>query len=315
MSNIRRVWITGARGFIGRHVASMSSSLGFDSFGLGHGAWPESEVEFSGLHRWINGEVSFANLDALAASCGLPSTVVHLAGGSSVGASIALPGEDFKRSVVAAGELAEWIRLRAPGSQVVIASSAAVYGSSHPGAISEDSTCVPYSPYGYHKRMAEMIFESYAKSFGLSVAIVRLFSVYGNGLRKQLLWDCCNKLLLNPDKLYLGGTGNELRDWLHVSDAAGLLLAAAQNANPNCPVINGGTGVGRAIRLVATDLCRSWGCPELEVNFSGTAREGDPRSLIAVPEKAFSFGWRPLVDWQDGLSEYVAWFRSFSLKS
>jgi len=56
---------------------------------------------------------------------------------------------------------------------------------------------------------------------------VRLFSIYGVGLRKQLLWDGCRKLMAAD--LVFSGTGHETRDWLHVEDAATLLIRSRDN--------------------------------------------------------------------------------------
>ena len=222
-----KLWITGARGFIGRHLLGhLVAQGGHQVYGLGHGSWPGAGPASDGLADWRNGEVGHANLDALAASHGLPDGVFHLAGGSAVGPSFQQPAEDFRRSVLAAGELAEWLRLRAPQCALVMASSAAVYGAGHEGPIAESAACRPFSPYGSHKRMVELLLQSYAHNFGLRVAVVRFFSVYGPGLRKQLLWDACSRLAQAPDSLALGGQGSELRDWLHVQDAAALLQAA-----------------------------------------------------------------------------------------
>jgi UDP-glucose 4-epimerase len=284
-------------------------SQGHDVLGLGHGAWPEADPAVAGLTEWRNGEISHANLDALTTTHGLPDAVIHLAGGSAVGPSFAQPAEDFRRSVLAAGELVEWLRLRAPKARLVMASSAAVYGAGHEGPIGEDAPCRPYSPYGFHKRMAELALESHARNFGLQVAIVRFFSVYGPGLRKQLLWDACARLAAGPAELALGGRGAELRDWLHVDDAVRLLQAACEAAGPSCPVFNGGTGVATPVRDVAAQLCLGWGAGGLPLAFSGVSRAGDPQSLVADVAAARSLGWQAQRDWREGVSDYVAWFR------
>ena len=304
-----KVWITGARGFIGRSVARVFADSGHTVIGLGHGAWPEAEHRACGVTEWRNGEVSHANLDALAANLGAPAVVVHLAGGSAVGPSYAQPAEDFRRSVLAAGELAEWLRLRAPQARLVMASSAAVYGSGHAGPVAEAAVCAPYSPYGFHKRMAELVLESYARNFGLQVAVVRLFSVYGPGLRKQLLWDACNRLATGVAALELGGTGEEWRDWLHVEDAARLIQLAASHAAAEPWCVNGGTGIATPVREVASCLVRAMG-REVPLCFSGRSRSGDPPRLVADTTHLRSLGFAPRWPWQDGVAAYAAWFRA-----
>lgn len=303
------IWVTGARGFIGRHVARLLARDGWPVVGLGHGAWPEAGYRAWGLVDWLNGEVSHPNLDALAGRHGQPEGVIHLAGGSSVGPSFAAPAEDFRRSVAGAADLAEWLRLRAPATPVVLASSAAVYGAGHATPIPEDTSCQPYSPYGFHKRMAELAFESYARNFGLKVAIVRMFSVYGPELRKQLLWDACSRLAGGQSRLTLGGSGEETRDWLHVEDAARLLVLALAQAAPDCVVLNGGTGRAVSVRDIATRLCECWG-GGVEAVFSGVSRAGDPAYLVADTARLRALGFDTPRDWRAGLADYVDWFRS-----
>ena len=105
----------------------------------------------------------------------------------------------------------------------------------------------------------ESLCRAYAENFGLHVAIVRMFSVYGAGLEKQLVWDLCGKLAVAGDSpVVLGGTGRELRDWLHVSDAAALLWLARAQCDGSCPVVNGGTGIATSIREVAGMVCEAW---------------------------------------------------------
>ena len=95
------IWVTGAHGFIGRYLARMLADQGHHVSGIGHGAIDETDQQRIGLAKWLNGEIDDANLNALAGRSGLPSTVFHLAGGSSVGLSIVQPLEDFSRLFIA----------------------------------------------------------------------------------------------------------------------------------------------------------------------------------------------------------------------
>jgi UDP-glucose 4-epimerase len=300
--------ITGAKGFVGRHLARALHHQGLQVCGIGHGAWSESAHTAWGVNYWLNGDVTKRNLDILQSQLGTPDVVFHLAGGSAVGPSLVAPEEDLRRSVLSAAELLEWARLAAPAVRLVLASSAAVYGAEHSRAICETDAPAPYSPYGYHKRIAEELFESYGKNFGLTVSIVRLFSVYGSELRKQLLWDSCGRLVNDSTHLLLGGNGGEVRDWFHVSDAVELLRVAAVHASRNGFIVNGGTGVAVTVRQVAERLCDTWGMDTL-LQFSGMCRPGDPQYLVADIAQAKALGFVPRVNWQAGVADYVAWFK------
>ncbi|GAB4428618.1 MAG: NAD-dependent epimerase/dehydratase family protein [Chloroflexi bacterium OHK40] len=302
------VLITGARGFIGRYLARFLATRGAQVVGLGHGAWPQEQAQHWGVTTWINGDIVPANLDMLARNVGFPQVIFHLAGGSSVGFSLLAPEEDYRRSVESTLQLLEWMRSHAPAVRIVLASSAAVYGDGHCRPITEDAALAPYSPYGYHKRIAELLVDSYRLSFGLSTATVRLFSIYGPLLRKQLLWDLCARLQVAPKVLHLDGSGEESRDWLHVEDAAAWLAMAADHASPTGFVLNGGTGIATRVRAVADQVCRAWGlAPELR--FSGHSRPGDPAYLVADPGVSQGLNLTPTIDWRTGIQQYVDWFR------
>lgn len=304
------IWITGGKGFIGRHLARLVSGHGNRVFGIGHGLWPAEEAGKWGYANWCNGEIEAANLSQLAQVSGLPDIVYHLAGGSSVGASIQNPYEDFCRSVESTSRLLEWLRLSAPNVRIVSVSSAAVYGAGHAGPIGESTVISPFSPYGAHKAMMESLCRSYAENFGLHIVIVRLFSVYGAGLEKQLIWDlCCKLAVAGNSQVVLGGTGRELRDWLHVSDAAALLWLARARCDQTCTIVNGATGIATPIREVAERVCEAWG-GEASVKFSGIARKGDPLSLAADCARAIQLGFKPEVTLAEGIREAVGWFKS-----
>jgi UDP-glucose 4-epimerase len=147
---------------------------------------------------------------------------------------------------------------------------------------------------------------SYARQFGTSAAIVRLFSVYGCGLRKQLLWDACRKFT-NRDRVFMG-TGDEVRDWLHVEDAAELLLAAAEHASIECPTVNGGSGVGTTVRDVLVHLSRCLSETDQTPTFSGAQRAGDPSRFVADTNATNAWAWSPKRHWKEGVKEYAAWW-------
>ena len=305
--------ITGARGFVGRHLARSLQNKGIRVCGLGHGIWTELEREEWGLDYWLNGDVTKRNLEIIQEAVGKPDVAFHLAGGSSVGPSMQAPEEDFRRSVLSASELLEWTRLSAPDASLVLASSAAVYGSGHTDAISESALLSPYSPYGAHKRMAEELFESYSNNFGLNVSVVRLFSVYGTELRKQLLWDVCCRLTNDATHLELGGSGHEMRDWFHISDAANLLQLVAAQEKDGVLIVNGGTGNAVTVRQVAEQLCAAWG-EGTQLSFSGKGRAGDPQYLVADTERAAELGFVSNTKWEEGLKDYVAWFKRVNMR-
>ncbi|KRQ98348.1 NAD-dependent epimerase/dehydratase family protein [Bradyrhizobium valentinum] len=302
-------WVTGGNGFIGRNLVRLLADRGRSVHGLGHGAIDEAERRQLKLAEWINGEIDASNLSALAERGGLPSTILHLAGGSSVGLSIQQPYEDFSRTVNSTARLLEWVRRSAPNCRLIVASSAAIYGASYSGSIPEEAEPRPVSPYGHHKLMMEQLCRSYAVGFGLHTTVVRLFSVYGAFLRKQLLWDMCLRLQRGERELVLGGTGGEVRDWVDIRDVVKLLANLAERQQgEKFQVINGGCGAGTTVAEIADILTKSWG-GQASVRFSGVVRPGDPFSLVADGGKvrALPFTWE--IPLPRGIADYVHWFK------
>lgn len=304
------IWIMGARGFVGAHVARAAADRGHRVLGLGHGTWLADEAAAAGVSLWVNGEIDDANLDGLAES-GLPDGIIHCAGGSSVGMSLAAPFEDYSRSVTSTARLLEWLRRRAPRCCFVLASSAAVYGGGAPEGIGETAPCLPASPYGTHKLAAEVLVRGAVRSFATRAAIIRPFSLYGEELRKQLLWDICQKLRLRPDSLLLGGSGAELRDFVHVSDAATFFVDVLERLweQPSGLIaVNCGSGRARTVRDVASEVCAAWKLP-FSPSFSGGGRAGDPVHLVADATQAISLGFRESLTFEEGVRRYVSWFQ------
>src|SRR5207302_133882 len=234
--------------------------------------------------------------------------VFHLAGGSSVGAAIAGPFEDFNRTVVSTAELLDWLRYKSPATRLIVVSSAAVYGNRPPGPLSEEAACRPCSPYGFHKLLAEQLCCSYAESYGVRTTAARLFSVYGPGLKKQLLWDLCTRLSAGGSDIELSGTGEELRDWTDVRDVVRALALLLGSSDDGFSPINIGTGIGTPVRRIADLILSAWpNAPA--VTFNGKSRPGDPFSLVSDTRRLSRLGFDCSISVEQGVVDYVRWFR------
>ena len=80
----------------------------------------------------------------------------------------------------------------------------------------------PVSTYAKNKLKAEKLCESYSNKYKLDVLIFRIPSLFGVGLKKQLIYDACKKLSKNNNIFF--GSGKELRDWIHIDDISRLIF-------------------------------------------------------------------------------------------
>lgn len=295
----RRVLITGATGFVGQYVAREYANQGWYVIGVGSGEL--TEYGLYGLSECYRCKIT---VDALIKYAVKVDIIIHCAGGGLVANSYAEPYQNFIKNVDTTAQILEFIRLHSPKTKFFYPSSAAVYGEVNKFPIAEDAPLNPISPYGFHKKMAESLCELYAEKFEVSVVIVRLFSIYGNGLRKQLLWDACQKFK-QSDNIFFG-TGNEFRDWLHVEDVAKLFLTLSLKPIKSFMVLNAGSGVGVSIKDVLIHI-NDLLALDLKPQFSSLRKIGDPKGYIADTTKVNSLNWSPTINWQEGVADYVKW--------
>jgi len=300
---MKTVCITGAYGFIGRNTAKYYAEQGWHVIGIGHGTWGRTEWKTWGLADWHATDIT---LDSLITYAGKPDVIIHCAGSGSVTFSMDHPFQDFQRTVDTTAAVLEFARIYNPESRIIFLSSAGVYGSTDKLPIKESTELKPISPYGLHKKMAEDLCLSYTKHLGLHIDVIRFFSIYGNSLRKQLLWDACLKLQ-NKETTFFG-SGREIRDWLHIEDAVSLIYKTAQSATEPGLIINGGTGVGISVQEILGELFRCFDSTDVP-QFSGKVRSGDPVHYVADISRSREIGWSPVISWKEGICSYVKWFK------
>jgi UDP-glucose 4-epimerase len=309
------ILVTGGYGFIGRYLCSYLSRLGNEIISIGHGNWNKKDSFNCGIKNWMNCDITFENLQTVFKKK-KPQIIFHLAGGATVSNGEKNPEQDFFKNVISTSELLEWIRLESSKSKLIVASSASVYGQGINGTISEDFIGNPYSVYGKNKNKVELLCKLYKEKYDLNYIIVRLFSVYGPQLKKQLLWEFCNRLISNEIPIILGGTGKEVRDWVYIDDVVKVLSSIGLNdqkiAENN--IINIGTGIGHNVQDIIKIILYHWNKKENlynkdNIKFSGKNRPGDPFSLVADISFLSKLDLFCKTDPTEGIGHYIDWFK------
>jgi UDP-glucose 4-epimerase len=295
-----KVLVTGCSGFIGQHLVRHLAMHGHDIVGLDPRPFPHRKIP---NFKTIRTNVSRKKLMQLPCR---PDWIFHCAGGGSVGFAEAHPEEDFRMNVGTAMEILAYARNLKPPPRVIYLSSAAVYGNLASRPISERAPTRPCSSYGFHKLLAEETFRYYSLRWEIPCVVTRLFSVYGEGLKKQIFWDAAQKLQ-KGDRVF-AGTGAETRDFIHVEDVCRLLLLGPKIADIPAVVINCGQGKAVRIRDAIGGLAACLRIPG--PRFGGNRRPGDPRHLVANPRRALQIGWKPRINFAEGLRRYVTWVES-----
>lgn len=293
--------VTGVAGFIGRHIARHFSREGWSVLGIDE-VLPEN-VQLPGVdyHRLALPDARLSELLRSAA----PAVCVHCAGRASVGLSMEQPAEDYRGNTLLVFELLEALRRTVPRCRFILLSSAAVYGDPASLPVSETHAVQPLSPYGYHKRQAELLCEEFSRIYALPTACARIFSAYGPGLRRQVVWDICEKIL-TTGQLALKGTGQESRDFIHAADIAHGLLLLATQAPGEGDIYNLASGREVTIAELARTLL---GALESTVQptFDGHATSGDPLCWRADIAKVTALGFAPTTPLEQGLHTVATW--------
>jgi UDP-glucose 4-epimerase len=301
------VWILGAKGFLGRHIARRFSTDGYRVIGLGRSEWDADQRRPWGVAVWSGAGIQPAALNALFDQFGRPDLVVHAAGSASIGRSLDDPFADFFDTAASTAQILAFLCRRAHDTPLVLSSSAAVYGAHGPDPIPETCPLLPVSPYGSHKRYAEELCLLAAHRYGLRCAIIRFFSLYGPELRKQILWDIGRKLIDDPPVIQLSGSGEETRDFVYIEDAVELISACRVAASCEPLVVNGGTGSATRVRDLASAVVRALG-RGTKVQFSGVTRKGDPEHYCADTRRADALGFCCQWSLEHGLAAWADWF-------
>ncbi len=296
----KKVLVTGSSGFIGQRLVEALLLQGHRVMGIDV---KKTQQSSKGVFRFTKGTIHAGKLKKTGF---VPDWIFHCAGGGTVGFAELFPLEDFRMNVESCLELLSFARHIEPKPRIVFMSSAAVYGNRRAKELSEKTLSKPVSNYGFHKQMAESIFRFYSLRWGVPSVLVRIFSVYGNGLRKQLFWDAAKKM--KTGNTVFAGSGQEVRDFVHVDDLCRFLLTIISRSKPQAPIYN--CGLGRVVRIKKA-LEMLAGClGAAKPIFDGKVRHGDPKRLVANPGRALRAGWRPRIDFSEGIRLYAEWVKN-----
>lgn len=294
-----KILIVGSRGFIGKHCVEF--------FSKDHEVWGCDVI----LDYFSPNYLSIDAVDSDFLSLFQQNdfdVCVNCSGAANVPFSLEKPLNDFKLNTVNVFKLLEAIRIHTPNCRFITISSAAVYGNPQSLPIFEGQKCIPVSPYGYHKVMAEMICEEFHRFWGLKTCGIRVFSAYGPGLKKQLFWDMYHKIM-SKNELVLWGTGNETRDFIYIKDLVKVIDLIITKGKFDGSIYNAANGEQRKISEVAELFVKVLGTGT-NIIFNNETRMGDPLYWEADVTSIKKLGYQPSYCLEEGIAEYVEWIKN-----
>jgi len=232
---------------------------------------------------------------------------LNAAGSAHVQFSFQHPLKDFSLNTTFVYEILSYIKVHNPKCKFINLSSAAVYGNPKHLPIKETHEVNPLSPYGLHKYYSELICKEFHKYFGLHTCSLRIFSAYGNGLKKQLFWDLYQKTLSNQT-LTMYGTGNETRDFIYILDLLQAIELIIKKGDFESNIYNVANGEEISI-LEATQTFKEIINPKIKIQFNQQAKLGDPLNWKADITCIKAMGYKPQYTLQHGLTAYYQWIK------
>jgi nucleoside-diphosphate-sugar epimerase len=301
--------VTGAAGFVGSHLSAALLDDGTEVLGVDAFTDYYSRLRKEQNLAHLRGRPGFSFVEADLSEAPLAplldgvDRVFHLAGQPGVRASW---GPDFvqyvRHNIVATQRLLEASMLH-PLRKFVFSSSSSVYGDAEAYPTPESLRPQPVSPYGVTKLAAEHLCEVYRTSFGVPVASLRLFTVYGPRQRPDMAFSRLVRAALAGEEFEVYGDGEQTRDFTFVGDVVQAMRDAA--ASCWCGVANVGGGSRTSLNAVL-DIVRDL-CGELRIVRRPQAT-GDVRHTAAdTSVAAAAFGYRPRTSLPEGLAAMVAW--------
>jgi UDP-glucuronate 4-epimerase len=310
-----RALVTGAAGFIGSHVTETLLADGWEVVGLDNfDTFYDPAIKRENLKglkktksfRLVEGDIrDGAALDAAAGSAPLDA-VIHLAARAGVRPSLENPRVYVESNLTGTIEVLELCRKRGI-PKLIFASSSSVYGEREGAPFrEEDFVDSPISPYAATKKGGELLCYTYHHLYGIAVACLRFFTVYGPRQRPEMAIHKFARAIAEGEPITLFGDGGSRRDYTFIDDVVAGVVAALDRAK-GYRIYNLGNHrtveLRELIRLLEEDLGK-----KAEVKHLPPQPGDVPLTCADIRRAQEELGYNPAVPIERGLELFVEWF-------
>jgi dTDP-glucose 4,6-dehydratase len=326
------ILVTGGAGFIGsnfiREWVGISDELVVNLDKLTYAGNPHSLADIAGRlgYMFVHGDIGDASLVAQLLERHDVRAIVNFAAESHVDRSIHGPGEFIQTNVVGTFHLLEsarahWGKLpeaRKSSFRFLHVSTDEVYGSLSPTdpPFSERNRYEPNSPYSASKASSDHLVRAYHHTYGLPVVTTNCSNNYGPYQFPEKLIPLCIHNALSGKPLPIYGDGQQVRDWLYVTDHCSAIRRVLESGCVGEVYNIGGASEKPNLEVVHT-LCatldrlhpRTDGKPySSQVTFVQDRPGHDRRYAIDASKIEGELGWRPAETFASGIEKTVRWY-------
>ena len=312
-----KLLVTGAAGFIGSNFVRMIASerggiQGISSIkvldkltyaGIRENLKP---AEILSEYEFIHGDICDSNLVGELVSD--VDAVINFAAESHVDRSISGASDFVQTNIVGVQVLLDAIKASRKSIRFIQVSSDEVYGSIEKGSWTEDRPLHPNSPYSASKASGELLARSYNRTHGIDVVITRCSNNYGAYHFPEKLIPLFITNILEGKKVPVYGTGENVRDWLHVDDHCRGIYQVLTNGRTG-EVYNIGGGRELTNLEITGLILQMMGGDISSIEYVEDRKGHDLRYSVDWTKINHELGYEPQVNFEDGWRDTIQWYR------
>ncbi len=311
---MRRILVTGGAGFIGSNFVRMVLSEHPDCLvvnldKLTYAGNLENLAEFVNHpnHKFVKGDICDGKLiDKIIDEHGI-DTIINFAAESHVDRSISEPKIFIDTNVTGTLTLLEAARDKSI-ERFIQVSTDEVYGALGPeGMFTEQTSLSPNSPYSASKASADLLVRAFGHTWGLKYNITRCSNNYGQYQFPEKLIPLMINNALNDQELPVYGDGMQVRDWLYVYDHCTAIWRVLEKAPPGEIYNIGGCNEKPNLEVISLIL-QCLDKPKSLIRHVTDRLGHDRRYAIDASKIIDQLGWRPSVDFEQGIKRTIDWY-------
>ena len=234
--------------------------------------------------------------------------VINFAAESHVDRSIEGAKDFVQTNVVGVQVLLDAIKASTRKIRFLQVSTDEVYGSIESGSWTEGCPLEPNSPYSASKASGELLARSYNRTHGMDIVITRCSNNYGTHHYPEKLIPLFITNLIEGKKVPVYGTGENVRDWLHVDDHCRGIYSVLMKGRSG-EVYNIGGGRELTNNEITNLILEAMGADESSIEYVEDRKGHDLRYSVDWTKISRELGYQPKVKFEDGLREAIQWYR------
>lgn len=287
MEGLRKIIVTGARGFVGKHLSKRLTEN-------------ENIKVILCDDRGVALDVTNFNQ---VNSVGHADALINLAGKTSIKDSFSNPHSTYWINVVGALNLLELARTK--NIKRFIHVSTYVYGQPEYLPVDENHPINPHGPYFKSKLLADRLCESYSSDFGMNVVVLRPFYLYGAGSRPYAFVPSIVRQIQENSGLVTLSGRRTTRDFLFIDDFIDLVVLILKRFPSSYNLYNVGYGMSTSLEDVVSVIGRMMN-KIVTISYDQSIRYNEVTYMVAdISKVSKEFGWKPIVNLETGIKRAV----------